>query len=174
MGQELKFNPFTGTFDWLATNVTSSSQVMSADGELLNPTEDPIHALVYSEDSNVVRTLSGSTVRTTGTSVVYVTALTEGRAVVRTASNSGIATAPAIGVIVRKPSSQTATVLYLGTLNGYSELTPNADLFLGAAGTLIERADLPITPGSVVQRVGKALSATTVLFTFDPPSILGV
>jgi len=144
MMQVLRFNPFTGTFDWVSISTAREGQVVSPEGELLNPTEDAPRVLVCSSGSGAVRT----------------------------AGNGSIATAPAMGVVVRKPAVQAATVLFYGELDGFSGLTPNADLFLGAAGILIESASLPTGTGSIVQKVGKALSETTVLFCFDPPVIL--
>lgn len=144
MGLKLHFNPFTGTFDWVSTSTSGDGQVVSPEGSLSNTTEDPPRVLVYSSGNDAVRT----------------------------ASNLSIATAPAIGVIVRKPAVQVATVLYYGELDGYSGLTPGVDLFLGPAGTLIEAADLPTGPGQIIQKVGKALSTTTVLFFFHAPVLL--
>lgn len=144
MTQELRFNPFTGTFDWVNTSTARDGQVVSAEGELLNPTEDVPRVLVCSY----------------------------GAGAVHTASNISIETAPAVGVVVRKPAVQSATVLFYGELDGFTGLTPNADLFLGAAGTIIEASSLPTGTGGIVQKVGKALSTTTILFSFNAPVIL--
>lgn len=144
MGLSLRFNPFTGTFDWVNVATGGDGQVVSPEGELDNPTFDFPRTLIYSS----------------------------GVGEVRTADYTSISSAPAIGVIVRKPAVSKATVLFYGELDGFSGLTAGADLFLGPAGTLVGVAGLPTTPGYVVQKVGRALTATTVLFFFHPPILL--
>lgn len=144
MGLALRFNPFTSTFDWVNASTSGDGQVVSPEGAISNPTFDFPRTLVYSS----------------------------GAGAMSTADNGGVLTAPAVAVVVRKPAVAVATVLYYGELDGFSGLTPNADLFLGPAGTIIEAAGLPTAAGSVVQKVGKALAADTVLFFFHPPIVL--
>lgn len=80
------------------------------------------------------------------------------------ADNSSTATAPARGVIIAKPTAIRATLLFSGKVDGYSGLTPKEMLFLGSSGGLITDSSLPTNPGEVVQKVGVAVSPTTVLF----------
>jgi len=79
------------------------------------------------------------------------------------ADNSGVGTAPAMGLIVSKPTAVTGTIAFFGRVGGFSALTPGANLFLGVGGSIIEAGNLPTAPGSVVQKIGEALDATTIL-----------
>ena len=80
------------------------------------------------------------------------------------ADASSSSTSPAMGVIYEKPTATTATVIFAGKVSGYSGYTPGRSLFLGTNGNLIEADDIPILPGSVVQRLGVTLSANDILF----------
>lgn len=72
---------------------------------------------------------------------------------------------PLIGIVVSKPSAITAIVAYYGEVTGFVGLTPGATYYLGTVpGTITTVA--PTTPGNIVQRIGFARSATTlVVFT---------
>lgn len=69
----------------------------------------------------------------------------------------------AVGIVDEKPSGTTALVSTVGEQSGLSGMTPGADQFLGASGARIESGALPIAPGSVVQLLGQAVSASTIL-----------
>lgn len=85
------------------------------------------------------------------------------------ASYTATTTAPAVGVVQDKPTGTTATLVFSGLLDGFSGLTPGDELFLGITGGIITSSSLPTSPGNVVQRVGVAVDATTILFSFAQP-----
>jgi hypothetical protein len=82
------------------------------------------------------------------------------------ADNGAEATTPAIGIVIAKPLATTATLAYLGEVTGLAGMTPGAIQYLGSSGGLVEAGSLPSTPGSVIQQVGVALTATKLLL--DP------
>lgn len=82
------------------------------------------------------------------------------------ADNSSIATAPVKGIVVAKPTSTTATVLYFGKVDGFAGLSAGQDLFLGTSGGYVTAGSLPTTPGSIIQKIGSAIDSDTILF--DP------
>lgn len=79
------------------------------------------------------------------------------------ADNGSQATIPTLGIVVAKPTTTTARIVSEGEVDGLSGMTPGADQFLGTAGARIEAGSLPSAPGSVVQQLGVAVSATTIL-----------
>lgn len=79
------------------------------------------------------------------------------------ADNSSTSTSPAVGVVTSKPTSTSAVVRFWGELALFSGMTPGLEQFLGTTGGLVEPGSLPSSPGSVIQRVGVALNATTLL-----------
>lgn len=81
-------------------------------------------------------------------------------------------TAPAIAIVKDKPTATTATLVFGGRAGGLSGLTPGKGVFLGPDGELIQEGSLPTAPGSVVQRVGAAISATMIIFAPMVPVIL--
>jgi len=80
------------------------------------------------------------------------------------ADNTSLATGPAIGVVVAKPTAVTATVAYRGQVGVFGGLTPGAIYYLGTAGGLTTSA--PAAVGNVIQRIGVAADATTMIL--DP------
>jgi hypothetical protein len=80
------------------------------------------------------------------------------------ADNGSISTAPAIAIVIAKPTSTTATVVYLGRVEVFTALAPGVDYYVGTNGALIPASSLPSTPGSVAQKVGTALAADALLF----------
>lgn len=94
--------------------------------------------------------------------IVYVT----GAFTADVADRTAPATMPAIGVVIAKPIATTATVLYYGEAPVFVGLTPGAEYFVGVAGA-VETPGTSIA-GEVVQRVGVAANATTIVFTPDP------
>jgi hypothetical protein len=80
------------------------------------------------------------------------------------ADNASISTVPAIAVVVAKPTSTTATVVYLGRVDVFAGLTPGADYYVGTSGALILASSLPSASGSVAQKIGTALAADALLF----------
>jgi len=120
-----------------------SSKVVSSSGQFSVPVSSAIRNLVYATGSNEANI----------------------------ADNTSVATAPVVGVIIEKPSTATATLAFFGVITGFTGLTPGDDLFLGVSGGLIT-PPLPTTPGTVIQKIGQVLSATTILFDPDNPIIL--
>jgi len=78
------------------------------------------------------------------------------------ADNSALSTTPVIGIVKAKPSSITATIIYTGKVTGLSGFTAGADLFLGTSGGIVDATGLPSATGSVVQKIGNALNATSL------------
>jgi len=88
------------------------------------------------------------------------------------ADSSGIATAPADALILAKPAAVTATLLFAGKAGVLSGLTPGDAYFLGPSGSVVKSAALPTTAGSVVQHVGYAADADTLVFFPHQPVVL--
>jgi len=88
------------------------------------------------------------------------------------ADNTSTTTAPTVGVVWGKPTTVTATILFWGRMTGFSGLPAGEELFLGASGQVITKASLPTTPGSVIQKVGFALSTTDAFITPQLPIVL--
>jgi len=87
------------------------------------------------------------------------------------ADNSSLVTAPIVGIVTEKVTDTTATLVFFGVVTGFSGLTPGSDLFLGTSGGIIT-PPLPETPGTVIQKIGQALSSTTLLLDPDTPIVL--
>jgi hypothetical protein len=77
-----------------------------------------------------------------------------------------ISTAPAIGVVVAKPTSTTATVQWAGPATGFSSLTPDATYFLATTNGQITASPASAT-GNILQRLGVAEDATTLFLMVD-------
>lgn len=86
------------------------------------------------------------------------------------ASNAAIGTMPAAGVVVAKPTPTTATMILLGRVTGLAGMTPGARQYVGVSGARVEAGALPTTPGSVIQQIGVAESATAMIF--EPQQIV--
>ena len=81
------------------------------------------------------------------------------------AADNGSASTRAEVVVIGKPTSTTATVAYIGSVPGvFTGLTPGSIYFLGSAGALVDEGSLPSTSGSIIQQVGVAVDAVTLLF----------
>jgi hypothetical protein len=78
---------------------------------------------------------------------------------------------PAIGMVVAKLTSTLAIVAYRGTVIGFTGLIPGTPLFLGTSGGIIS-PPLPTEVGTVIQRVGQALSDSALLLDPDQPIVL--
>lgn len=99
--------------------------------------------------------------------LVYVT----GASTADRADNGAASTNPAKGVVVAKPTTTSAEVVFYGVVGGYAGLTSGALQFLGTTGGIIE-SSLPTTPGEVIQKVGLAINTTTLLFDPDQRIVL--
>lgn len=86
------------------------------------------------------------------------------------ADNTSTATAPALGVVIAKPLATTATVQYLGETAAFAGLTPGAMYYLGTSGGITTVA--PNTPGNVVQRLGIAADANTLILNPSPVDVV--
>jgi len=137
------FNPFTGTFD-IDTTSSSTDGTTSADGEYSVPSGSAVGDLMYANGA-----LSADV-----------------------ADNGSEATIPAIGMIIAKPTSTTATVKYVGKVGGFTGLTTGSDYFLGTSGGIILAASLPTAAGSVIQNIGVAVSTTEILLNIKLPVVV--
>lgn len=81
---------------------------------------------------------------------------------VRVATNADPGKAADGYVIAGVTSPANATVYLDGTINGLSSLDPSVEYFLGTAGGVTDTA--PTSSGTIIQPVGKAGSATSLLF----------
>jgi hypothetical protein len=79
------------------------------------------------------------------------------------ASNASEKRAPAIGVVIRK-LAKSVTIAMAGQVGVFKGLKPGATYYLGVDGGLVLASALPTAVGAVVQRVGVAANATTLLF----------
>lgn len=69
---------------------------------------------------------------------------------------------PVIGLILNKPTTTSAEILFLGLVNGFSGLTQGATLFLSATGTVTST----VPPGAgYVQILGSAVDPTKILLS---------
>ena len=87
------------------------------------------------------------------------------------ASSASSLLAPCVGFVSSKPSAGQAIIQSSGDLGGFVGLLPSGRYFLGAAGTItLTPPSLPADLGSgkVIQRVGVARTATTLLILIDP------
>lgn len=73
---------------------------------------------------------------------------------------------PLIGVVIERPTVDTAQVLYNGELDGFIGLTPGATYYLSETpGGIVATA--PTTVGSIQQRVGFARSTTCLVIMIN-------
>jgi len=73
---------------------------------------------------------------------------------------------PLIGIVDSKPGALTAIVTFYGVVTGFVGLTPGATYYLSETlGQITTTA--PVNPGSIVQRVGFAKNATTLIVFTD-------
>ncbi len=141
------FNPFTGTFDAIdeaTSTVDAAGRTESAAGEFTVGAGLNPGQLVYS-DGSLTADL---------------------------ADNGDLSTSPAIGIIRVKPTATTATVTFSGRLAIFAGLTVGADYFMGTSGSTITAGSLPAAAGSVIQKIGVAVSATTLLLNIQLPVVL--
>lgn len=93
--------------------------------------------------------------------LVYVSGTNQARA----ADNSDVSTAPARGIIISKTAVAVGKILFAGEAKGFfAGLTPGQDVFLGTGGGVVQSGGLPTAPGSVVQKIGSASAADSILF----------
>ncbi len=81
------------------------------------------------------------------------------------ADSAGVATMPCFGIVLAKPTATTATAIYAGQAGGFAGMTPGLEQYVGTLGARVEAGALPTTPGSVIQRIGIAVNATTLIFS---------
>jgi hypothetical protein len=75
-------------------------------------------------------------------------------------------TKPAIGFVVAKPTATRAIVKHYGEIGGFSGLTPGATYFLDTVAGAIS-AVAPLLLGNIVQRIGFARNATTIVLQIE-------
>lgn len=79
------------------------------------------------------------------------------------ANATSIATAPAIGIVLAKPTGITAQVMLgSGEITGFVGLVPGSLYFLDTVDGSISIA-APAAAGNIVQRLGRAINATTLV-----------
>lgn len=79
------------------------------------------------------------------------------------ANASAVGTAPAIGLVLSKPTPITAEVMFgAAEISGFAGLTPGAAYYLTTSDGAISITP-PSAIGNVVQRIGRAKNATTLL-----------
>jgi len=138
------FNPFTGTLDSIDDTASAANSIISAVGAFTTDTGVVVGELVYASGSFAADE----------------------------ADNSAVGTGPAIGIVTAKPTTTTATVAFAGEVSVLSGLTVGADFFMGTNGSIILAGVLPTATGSVIQKVGVAVSTTTLLLNIQLPVVL--
>jgi len=78
----------------------------------------------------------------------------------------------AVALIVDKPTSATATLLFGGKVSGFAGLTAGDELFLGSTGAFVNKTGLPSTDGYIIQSIGSAVDPTTIIFNPQIPIVL--
>lgn len=79
--------------------------------------------------------------------------------------------APIIGLVREKIGDTSAVVIRFGVVTGFTGFTPGAGLFLGLAGGVIH-PPLPTAAGTVIQKIGLAISSTAMFLDPEIPIIL--
>lgn len=75
-------------------------------------------------------------------------------------------TFPCMGIVVEKPTATTAKVAYAGKVAGFAGLVPGDTYFIDTTpGQITNTA--PSNPGDVVQKIGWARNATTLVLQLD-------
>lgn len=69
---------------------------------------------------------------------------------------------PIIGLILNKPTTTTAEILFMGMNSGFSGLTQGATLFLSSSGIITDTA--PVGPG-YIQVLGTALGPNKIFLS---------
>ena len=88
------------------------------------------------------------------------------------ADNGAVSTAPAIGFVLTKDTTTTATVSFAGTVALFLGLIVGDTYFMGTSGGIVNSSSLPTATGSVIQKIGVAVSATTILLNIQAPVVL--
>lgn len=83
------------------------------------------------------------------------------------ANASGPAPLSAVGFVASKPLATRARVQFLGSLTGFVGLTANAVYFLSKVSGQITTAIGGYVPGDLLQQMGTALDANTLLLDVD-------
>jgi len=81
-----------------------------------------------------------------------------------TQADNSSASTQAVALIVAKPTSTTATLLFMGKVSGFAGLTAGDDLFLGSSGAFVTSAGLPTAADSIIQKIGTVVDTTTIIF----------
>lgn len=74
---------------------------------------------------------------------------------------------PAVGIVIGKPTLTSATVAYFGEVDVFAGLTPGAAYYVGPLGSVVDAHASPRDFGTSVQRIGIALSTTTMLVVMN-------
>jgi hypothetical protein len=82
------------------------------------------------------------------------------------ADADGMGTQPVVGFVQQKMTSTTAKVQYSGELSGFSGLVAGATYYLSQTPGVIANT-APSDSGAIVQRVGVAKNATTLVVMID-------
>jgi hypothetical protein len=86
-----------------------------------------------------------------------------GSELVDQASAASIATCPAMGLVIDKPSSLRATVLLQGQASGFSSLDSGKTYYLSASDGFLS-TDFPSGAGNIIQTVGIAASSSKLVW----------
>lgn len=76
------------------------------------------------------------------------------------------ATSPAVGIVVRKPTSTTCILVYKGEVGGFIGLVPAAVYYLDVIPGGITATPTSAT-GTILQRIGWARNTTTLVVEID-------
>lgn len=92
---------------------------------------------------------------------------------VSTSDRTAVFTTPTIGIVIDKPTPLTATVLFSGRCDIFAGLVPGTTYFLGPFGS-VTATPPALHSGEVFQRIGVAISTTTLWIIFDPAIVTEV
>lgn len=73
---------------------------------------------------------------------------------------------PCVGVVIAKPTATTCEIQYAGELGGFAGLVPGDTYYLSTTPGILTNVP-PSTPGEIVQEVGFARNATTLVVLIE-------
>lgn len=133
-------------------------------GQVLTATS-PITATWQNPSSPYSNAITGNYSCDAGVSVNDVVYVSSADTVAK-ADSDNISAQPLIGLVLDKPTSTTAVVIYYGEISGFSSLSVGETYYLSTnPGQITNIA--PSSMGSIVQRVGFAKNSTTLVVMID-------
>lgn len=139
----------------VASTAPSAGQVLAWTGSDWAP------AAAAGTTAEIIQSAAGAWTVPTGVNVGNVVRLTSAWNADTAANTSVSAALPFLGIVVAKPTTTTATLVYLGPVSGFVGLSVGSTYFIGTGGGLTTTA--PVAAGTVIQPVGLAIDTTVLL-----------